>query len=220
MQILPRGLQLLHTHRQTYRHDESNRHYFFHYLTYSTYSLKMRRVTVAPDHKQWHTPYSVALLWASDRPVAETKLVVAVHNPANSLKSHHFSRSAACIICHHVVRRPPIAIWGYGLQMCRLSANIYIGQTGGQRSTRRTEWSCYSSPCKSRNVTTYYTRSRNFTFRKGLINGEGAWCWIFRTSHKVNCTANSSKEVTKYELNLFRIEIVSCDPRGNERAFN
>jgi hypothetical protein len=44
--------------------------------------------------------------------------------------------------------------------------------------------------------------------------------WTFRTWHKVNCTTNSSKEVTKYELTLFRIEAVIWECRGNELAVN
>jgi len=147
----------------------------------STYSLKMRRVTVAPDHTKLHTPYSEGLLWAGDQPVAETKLIVAFCNSANSTLNHHLSRSAVCIIYHHVMRRPLIAIGGDGLQMCRLGANIY--RTNGQHhSKRRTEWPFYTSPCKSRNVTTFYARRRNFTFRKGLINGEGKRCLELRLS--------------------------------------
>jgi len=175
MKILLTGPQELHAHRQTYQHDEANTLSFFHNLTSSTFPPNMWSVTVAPDYTQWHTPHSVWLLWASDRPVAEKKLVVAFHNSVNSPKNHHLSRSAACIIYHHVMRRPLIAIWGYGLQICRLGANIYRANRL-QHSKGLTEWRCYSSPSKSWNVMAYYTRRRNFTFRNGLINGEGKWC--------------------------------------------
>ena len=120
----PREPEFLHDHRQTYGHDETNRLSFFRNLTSSTYWLKMRRVTVAPDHTQWHRPHSVGLLWASDRPVAETNLIVAFYNSANSPTNHHLSRSAACIIYHHVMRSPLIAIGGRCLQMCMLGVNI------------------------------------------------------------------------------------------------
>jgi hypothetical protein len=40
-------------------------------LTFSTYSLQVKRVIVAPDHTQWPV-HSVRILWTRDRPKAET----------------------------------------------------------------------------------------------------------------------------------------------------
>ena len=41
-----------------------------------------------------------------------------------SPKNHHLSRTAACIVCHHVMGCPLIAIGGYSLQVCSSGVNI------------------------------------------------------------------------------------------------